>query len=98
MRLLVVEDEQTLARHLKKGLEESAWTVDTADHAAEAWRLVLLNPYDLIVLDLGLPDEDGLQLLHKLRHRGLTTPVLVLTARGAVEDRIAGLDAGADDY
>lgn len=98
MRLLVVEDEHTLARHLRKGLEEASWTVDVATHVADAWRLVLLNPYDLIVLDLGLPDQDGLQLLQRVRQGGLTMPVLVLTARGAVDDRIAGLDAGADDY
>jgi two-component system copper resistance phosphate regulon response regulator CusR len=98
MRLLVVEDEQTLARHLRKGLQEASWTVDTVDHVAAAWRMLLLNPYDLIVLDLGLPDQDGTQLLRKLRGAGMTMPVLVLTARAAVEDRIAGLDAGADDY
>jgi DNA-binding response OmpR family regulator len=98
MRLLVVEDEHTLARHLQRGLQEAAWTVDLADSVADAWRLMLLNPYDLIVLDLGLPGDDGSELLRRLRERGMTTPVLILTARGSVEDRVAGLNAGADDY
>jgi two-component system, OmpR family, copper resistance phosphate regulon response regulator CusR len=98
MRLLVVEDERTLARHLQKGLQEAAWTVDLSASVEDAWRLVLLNPYDLVVLDLGLPGEDGLTLLRRLREAGHGMPVLILTARGAVEDRIAGLDAGADDY
>jgi DNA-binding response OmpR family regulator len=98
MRLLIVEDEPTLARHLRVGLEEAAWTVDTTDRVEDAWRLLLLNPYDLVVLDLGLPDQDGTDLLRRLRGAGFGTPVLVLTARGAVDDRIAGLNAGADDY
>lgn len=98
MRLLVVEDERTLARHLQKGLEEAAWVVDVAHRVDDAWRLILLNPYDLIILDLGLEDADGVHLLQRLRASGMTMPLLVLTARGAVEDRIAGLNAGADDY
>ena len=98
MRLLVVEDEPTLARHLRRGLEEAAWTVDLSDRVDDAWRLVLLNPYDLIVLDLGLPGSDGTELLRRLRQAGSSTPVLILTARGQVEERIAGLNAGADDY
>src|SRR5437870_1344732 len=98
MRLLVVEDEPTLARYLRRGLEEAAWTVDLADTVEAAWRLVLLNPYDLIVLDLGLPGVDGGALLRQVRDAGMDTPVLILTARGSVEDRVAGLNAGADDY
>ncbi len=98
MRLLVVEDERTLARHLQKGLEEAAWSVDVCDRVDDAWRFVLLHPYDVIVLDLGLPGEDGDILLRRMRSAGLSTPILVLTARGAVADRIAGLDSGADDY
>jgi DNA-binding response OmpR family regulator len=98
MRLLVVEDERTLARHLQKGFEEATWSVDLSQRVDDAWRLVLLNPYDLIVLDLGLPGADGTELLRQLRQGGFSTPVLILTARGAVDDRIAGLDAGADDY
>lgn len=98
MRLLVVEDEQALARHLQQGLEEASWAVDLCGTVTDAWRLILLNPYDLIVLDLGLPGEDGGQLLKRLRERGMSTPVLILTARGSVDDRVAGLNAGADDY
>ena len=98
MRLLVVEDERTLARHLKKGLEEVAWSVDVAHRVDDAWRLILLNPYDLMILDLGLEDADGIHLLQRARRAGMTMPILVLTARGAVEERIVGLNAGADDY
>jgi len=98
MRLLVVEDELALARHLQKGLQEAAWAVDVCDRVDDAWRLILLNAYDLIILDLGLPDADGTELLQRVRAAGLGVPVLILTARGAVEDRIAGLNAGADDY
>jgi DNA-binding response OmpR family regulator len=98
MRLLIVEDEPLLVRHLRAGLEEAAWAVDTTDRVEDAWRLLLLNPYDLVVLDLGLPDQDGTALLRRLRAAGFGTPVLILTARGAVDDRIAGLNAGADDY
>jgi two-component system, OmpR family, response regulator len=98
MRLLVVEDERALARHLQRGLEEAAWTVDVCERVEDAWRLVLLNAYDLILLDLGLPDQDGGELLRRLRAGGHSTPVLILTARGGVDDRIAGLNAGADDY
>lgn len=98
MRLLVVEDEAALARHLEKGLREASWTVDITDRVEDAWRLLLLNSYDLVVLDLGLPDADGTELLRRLRRTSMSTPVLVLTARGSIEDRIAGLNAGADDY
>ncbi|MGH7789362.1 MAG: response regulator [Candidatus Binatia bacterium] len=98
MRLLVVEDEPALARHLKRGLEEAAWTVDVSDRVDDAWRLLMANDYQLVVLDLGLPGADGTELLARLRQAAFGTPVLILTARGAVEDRIAGLDAGADDY
>lgn len=98
MRLLVVEDEQALARYLQRGLEEMAWTVDVSGTVDEAWRLLLLNPYDLVVLDLGLPGLEGGELLRRLREAGMGTAVLVLTARGSVEDRVTGLNAGADDY
>jgi DNA-binding response OmpR family regulator len=98
MRLLVVEDERALARHLQRGLEEASWTVDVCERVEDGWRLLLLNPYDLILLDLGLPDQDGGELLRRLRAAGYSTPVLILTARGAVDERIAGLNAGADDY
>ncbi|HVO23833.1 MAG TPA: response regulator transcription factor [Candidatus Margulisiibacteriota bacterium] len=98
MRLLIVEDEQTLARYLQRGLQEAAWTADVCPSVDEAWRLLLLNSYDLIVLDLGLPGADGSVLLRRVREAGMDMPVLILTARGAVEDRVAELNAGADDY
>jgi DNA-binding response OmpR family regulator len=98
MRLLIVEDEQTLARYLQRGLQEATWTADVCGSVDEAWRLLLLNPYDLVVLDLGLPGADGSVLLRRLREAGMDMPVLILTARGAVDDRVAGLNAGADDY
>lgn len=98
MRLLIVEDEPTLAGYLRRGLEEAAWTADVSGTVEDAWRLLLLSPYDLVVLDLGLPSLDGRELLRRLREAGMGTPVLILTARGSVEDRVAGLNAGADDY
>jgi DNA-binding response OmpR family regulator len=98
MHLLVVEDEPTLAGHLRKGLEEAAWTVDVAHTAETAWRLLAINAYDLLVLDLGLPDGDGRDLLRRLRAAEIHVPVLVLTARMALDDRVATLNQGADDY
>jgi len=98
MHLLVVEDEPTLGRYLRKGLEEAAWTVDLAPTAAEAWRLLLINTYDVVLLDLGLPDADGRDLLRRLRAADIRVPVMILTARAAVHDRVQGLNDGADDY
>jgi DNA-binding response OmpR family regulator len=98
MRLLIVEDEETLARYLEKGLREANWAVDVAASVDEGWSLLLLNPYDLVVLDLGLPGADGNELLQRVRRRQMDLPVLILTARGEIEDRVAGLNAGADDY
>ena len=98
MHLLVVEDEPTLAGHLKKGLEEAAWTVEVASTAAEAWSRLAVNTYDLLILDLGLPDGDGRDLLRRLRAAEIRLPVLVLTARIALDDRVATLNQGADDY
>lgn len=98
MRLLVVEDEQALAGYLQRGLEESAWAVDVSGSVEDAWRRLLLDPYDAVILDLGLPDTDGTALLRRLRAADMHVPVLILTARGSLEDRVAGLNAGADDY
>ncbi len=98
MRLLVVEDEPALAGHLQRGLEEAAWAVDVSGTAADAWRRLLLDPYDAVILDLGLPDGDGTALLRRLRTAEMDVPVLILTARDSVEDRVIGLNAGADDY
>src|SRR5262249_49487314 len=98
MRLLLVEDDRALASALCKGLATSGFAVDLARTAAEARQLAGRNPYHLALLDLGLPDADGLTLLAKLRELSPHLPVLILTARGTVTERVSGLDAGADDY
>jgi two-component system copper resistance phosphate regulon response regulator CusR len=98
MRILVVEDEPDAARYLAKGLRDHAFAVDTAEDGASAVEKAHINSYDLVVLDLMLPDTDGFSVCKALRASGQTFPVLMLTARGAVPDRIAGLNAGADDY
>lgn len=98
MRLLLVEDNPRLAGLVQEVLSAQGWAVDTATLAEEAWSLLESFPYDLLVLDLGLPDGDGLSLLQQLRGAGRKLPVLILTARDAPEARIAGLEAGADDY
>ncbi|NCT87254.1 response regulator [Stenotrophomonas acidaminiphila] len=98
MRILIVEDDNLIARGIASGLRAYGLTADTVPTAAQA-ELALANAAcDAIVLDRGLPDGDGLTLLARLRERGETVPVLLLTARDAVEDRIEGLQAGADDY
>jgi two-component system, OmpR family, response regulator len=98
MRLLVVEDEVKMAGLLKRALEEEGYAVDVTGSGGEALWLGTENPYDAILLDLMLPDVDGFAVCRGLRERGRWTPVLMLTARDAVRDRVAGLDAGADDY
>ena len=98
VRLLVVEDDSVLERALEVGLASQGFAVDSARSAEEASDRLAVNEYDLIVLDFGLPGEDGLGFLKRLRARGDSTPVLVLTARGGVASRVEGLDAGADDY
>ena len=98
MRVLVVEDEVKMARLLERGLEEEGYAVDVATTGAEAVWAVTENPYDAIVLDVMLPDVDGFEVCRRLRADGRWAPILMLTAREAVSDRVAGLDAGADDY
>ena len=98
MRLLVVEDEVKMAGLLKRALDEEGYAVDVTGSGEEALWLGTENPYDAIVLDLMLPDVDGFAVCRGLRERGRWMPVLMLTARDAVRDRVAGLDAGADDY
>jgi DNA-binding response OmpR family regulator len=98
MRLLVVEDEADLVSALRVGLGRAGYAVDTALTVAEAERKLAVEPYDLVVLDLMLPDGDGFDLCRRVRAGGSTTRVLMLTARGALADRVRGLDAGADDY
>jgi DNA-binding response OmpR family regulator len=98
MRILVVEDDAPLASILVRALREEAYAVDQAFDGQEAEWLAFENPYDLIVLDLMLPRKHGLEVLRGLRKGGVTTPVLILTARDAKDDVIKGLDCGADDY
>jgi two-component system, OmpR family, copper resistance phosphate regulon response regulator CusR len=98
MRILVVEDEPDAARFLARGLREHAFAVDTAADGNSAIEKAHISSYDAIVLDLMLPDLDGLAVCRALREARINVPVLMLTARGAVPDRIAGLNAGADDY
>jgi DNA-binding response OmpR family regulator len=97
-RLLVVEDERKLLRSLERGLRTEGYEVVAAPSGEEGLERAAEGPFDCVVLDLMLPGRDGLQVLADLRRSGHATPVLVLTARDAVEDRVAGLDAGADDY
>ncbi|MDD8024975.1 MAG: response regulator transcription factor [Acidobacteriota bacterium] len=98
MRLLIIEDNRTLLKSLKKGLQEESFAVDTAEDGEEGLFLAQANDYDVILLDLMLPKIDGRTLLQKLRVQGLKTHILILTARDAAEDKIEGLNAGADDY
>lgn len=98
MRLLLVEDSPRLRELVGETIRGAGWRFDAVGSTSEADAALASTRYDLILLDLGLPDGDGLDLLRALRARRDATPVLVLTARGAVDERIAGLDAGADDY
>ena len=98
MRILVVEDEEKVASFVRKGLEQSAYTVDVATNGEDAIELATVNDYDAMVLDVMLPGRDGLSVVRELRALGNAVPVLALTARGTLEDRIQGLDSGCDDY
>jgi DNA-binding response OmpR family regulator len=98
MRLLIIEDEARIVEILRSALSRSGFAVDAVGLCGDARAALEVNPYDAVILDLGLPDGDGLALLKDMRARGNAVPVLVLTARDAVEHRVAGLDTGADDY
>jgi heavy metal response regulator len=98
MRLLVVEDEKRIADFLSRGLEGAGYAVDVAPTGAAALEFIHSTDYDLVVLDLMLPDMDGLQVMDRIRNRKLGPPVLILSARGALDDRVKGLELGADDY
>jgi len=98
VRLLVVEDDPKLARVIARGLREEAYAVDLSGDGRDAIAQAAINSYDAIVLDIMLPGVDGLGVCKELRARAIKTPILMLTARDAIADRIAGLDAGADDY
>ena len=98
MRILVVEDEQRVAQFIKRSLEEVDYSTKTVRTCAEAHDALADSPYDAIILDLGLPDGEGLTVLKEWRAHGFSEPVLILSARDAVHDRVRGLNLGADDY
>jgi len=98
MRILVVEDEAKTADYLKRGLEESGYRVEVARNGVDGKHLIEEEPFDLVILDVMLPGLDGWELVQVVRRRSAHTPVLFLTARDAVEDRVRGLELGADDY
>jgi two-component system response regulator QseB len=98
MRILIVEDDPLLGKGLETGLRQDGYATDLVRDAAAAEHALGVEQFDLMVLDLGLPGRDGLSLLRDLRHAGICIPVLILTARDGVMDRVAGLDAGGDDY
>ena len=98
MRLLVVEDEKKVASFIKKGLEEEGYAVDLVSDGKTGLIMGLDGVHDLIILDVNLPRMDGLSVLQELRRKKITTPILLLTVRAAIEDKVLGLDTGADDY
>jgi DNA-binding response OmpR family regulator len=99
MRVLIIEDEIKIARNITKVLdEEYSWAVDISTDGEDGRHMAMTNPYDLIILDLGLPKIDGIEILRYLRKNGRTTPVLILTARDDTQDIVQGLESGSDDY
>lgn len=98
MRVLIVDDEPELCAQIGQTLRQQRYAVDTASDGVSALEKIFFDPFDLIVLDIMLPEKDGFEVLHELREEGVTTPVLMLTAKGEVASRVRGLDLGADDY
>jgi DNA-binding response OmpR family regulator len=98
MRILVVEDDARVASFIRRGLREEQYTVDVAGDGEQALFLAQTNDYDLLILDLVIPKRPGLEVLRTLRAERVSTPILILTAKGKPEEKVAGLDAGADDY
>ncbi|GAX60271.1 response regulator [Candidatus Scalindua japonica] len=98
MRILIVEDEEKMARYLKKGLEESSYVVDIALNGTDGLHLATHEVYDLLILDIMLPEHDGKTILKEVRSAGIITPVIFLTAKDSIADRVEGLNIGADDY
>jgi two-component system copper resistance phosphate regulon response regulator CusR len=98
VHILVVEDEQKMAKALREGLEADEYSVQVAYTGEEGFYLIQARPFDLVILDVMLPGRDGFEILSTLRSRGIKTPVLLLTSRDTLEDRVRGLDTGADDY
>jgi heavy metal response regulator len=98
MRILLVEDERKVARFIQQGLEEEMYSVDVAYDGEQGAFLAMSEDFDLIILDIMLPKKDGIEVLRDIRQKKNTTPVIILSAKSAVEDKITGLDSGADDY
>jgi DNA-binding response OmpR family regulator len=98
MRILVVEDEHKIANSIKRGFEQETWATDVAYDGEEGYDMAVSEDYDLIVLDLMLPKMDGMEICRKLREEEIHTPILMLTARGELSDKVEGLNSGADDY
>ena len=98
MRILIAEDERDLNQLIKKRLKENGYSVDSCFNGEEVFDYVLCAEYDALILDIMMPKMDGISALRKLRQQGNTVPVLLLTAKDSIEDRVTGLDAGADDY
>ena len=98
MRILIVEDEKKTADYLRKGLSENGFVADVADRGEDGLHLALTGEYDLIILDVMLPERDGWSVITQIRNSGKQMPVLFLTARDSVKDRVKGLELGADDY
>lgn len=98
MKILVIEDEHRIANTIKKGLEQEHFTVDVAYDGASGYDLATTEEYDALVLDLMLPEKDGLTICKELRENNIHTPIIMLTAKGQLDDKVTGLDAGADDY
>ena len=96
--ILIAEDEPRIASFIEKGLKSHGFTTTTVENAQEALSLAMSDGFDLLILDLGLPDRDGLEVLADLRGQGGTLPVLILTARDDIQDKVSGLEGGADDY
>jgi heavy metal response regulator len=98
MRILIIEDEVRIASFIERGLKEERYIVDVAHTGEKGLFQAEVNPYDLIILDIMLPDIDGISICKRLRENGISTPILMLTAKNRVQDKVLGLDSGADDY
>lgn len=98
MRILIVEDEKKMSSFLERGLKEEGYAVDVAEDGEKGWEYAMTNEYDLLILDWMLPKMSGVELCSKIRKEGKAVPILILTAKDSVEDKITGLDQGADDY